>query len=337
MTRLLLVPLVLGCLAMVQPPPPAADLSNGVVDATVYLPDPARGFYRSTRFDWSGMIGRLEHAGHRYYGPWFTRRDDRVRDFVYDGVDIVVSAQSAAVGPVEEFQRPIGYDTARVGGTFVKVGVGVLRKFDAAAYSAFRPYEIVDAGRWTSTTTATSVASTQRLEDAASGVAYVYEKTIRLTPGRAEMTIAHRLRNTGRTLIDTNVYDHNFLVLDDAVPAPGLTIRLPFTIDTSQPPNPALATVDDHAIIFRKRLSGEERVSMPIRGFGDTPADYDIRIETPTPGAAMRIRGDRPLSGLSLWSIRSNVSIEPFIDVHVGPGETFAWTYTYSWSDATRP
>ena len=50
MTRLLLVPLVLGCAAMIQPPP-TADLSNGVIDATVYLPDAARGFYRSTRFD----------------------------------------------------------------------------------------------------------------------------------------------------------------------------------------------------------------------------------------------------------------------------------------------
>jgi hypothetical protein len=336
MTRLLLVPLVLGCAAMIQPPP-AADLSNGVIDATVYLPDAARGFYRSTRFDWSGMIGRLDHAGHHYYGPWFTKRDDRVRDFVYDGADIVVSAQSGAVGPAEEFQRPLGYETAPAGGTFVKVGVGVLRKFDAAAYSPFRPYDIVDAGQWSSTTTANSVTSTQRLKDAMSGVGYVYEKTIRLTPGRAEMVITHRLRNTGHAVIDTNVYDHNFLVLDHAVPAPGLTIRLPFTIETPQAPAPALAEIDGSAIVFKKRLEGEERVSMSIRGFGETAADYDIRIEPPARDAAMRIRGDRPLSGLSLWSIRSNVSIEPFLDIHVEPGATFTWTYTYTWSDETRP
>ncbi|HVT49118.1 MAG TPA: hypothetical protein VHD57_15115 [Vicinamibacterales bacterium] len=336
MTRLLLVPLVLGCAAMIQPPP-TADLSNGVIDATVYLPDAARGFYRSTRFDWSGMIGRLDHAGHHYYGPWFTKRDDRVRDFVYDGADIVVSAQSGAVGPAEEFQRPLGYETAPAGGTFVKVGVGVLRKFDAAAYSPFRPYDIVDAGQWSSTTTANSVTSTQRLKDAMSGVGYVYEKTIRLTPGRAEMVITHRLRNTGHAVIDTNVYDHNFLVLDHAVPAPGLTIRLPFTIETPQAPAPALAEIDGSAIVFKKRLEGEERVSMSIRGFGETAADYDIRIEPPARDAAMRIRGDRPLSGLSLWSIRSNVSIEPFLDIHVEPGATFTWTYTYTWSDETRP
>jgi hypothetical protein len=76
---------------------------------------------------------------------------------------------------------------------------------------------------------------------------------------------------------------------------------------------------------------------MSIRGFGETAADYDIRIEPPARDAAMRIRGDRPLSGLSLWSIRSNVSIEPFLDIHVEPGATFTWTYTYTWSDETRP
>ena len=37
---------------------------------------------------------------------------------------------------MEEFQKPtLGYDTAKAGGTFVKVGVGVLRKPDDTAYN----------------------------------------------------------------------------------------------------------------------------------------------------------------------------------------------------------
>ena len=51
---------------------PEATISNGQVTAKIYLPDPQRGFYRSTRFDWSGMIASLEYGGHQYYGPWFT-------------------------------------------------------------------------------------------------------------------------------------------------------------------------------------------------------------------------------------------------------------------------
>jgi hypothetical protein len=142
---LLLVSLGLLGAAAMQSPPPAADITNGLVSATIYLPHTVNGFYRSTRFDWSGMIARLDHAGHHYYGPWFTRRDDAVRDFIYAGDDIVVSAQSAAVGPAEEFRLPIGYEAAPAGGTFVKMGVGVLRKPDAAAYSPYKTYEIVNA------------------------------------------------------------------------------------------------------------------------------------------------------------------------------------------------
>src|SRR4029450_3013013 len=119
---------------------PEATISNGQITARIYLPDPQRGFYRSTRFDWSGMIASLEYGGHQYYGPWFTGSDPSVRDFVYRGSEILVSAQSGALGPAEEFQRPQGYSTAKPGETFVKIGVGVLRKKADAPYSAYDTY-----------------------------------------------------------------------------------------------------------------------------------------------------------------------------------------------------
>ena len=55
--------------------PPQAHISNGQIKATLYLPDPERGFYRSTRFDWSGVIASLEYNGHQDHGPWFTGSD----------------------------------------------------------------------------------------------------------------------------------------------------------------------------------------------------------------------------------------------------------------------
>src|SRR5690606_27975572 len=47
--------------AMVQAtaPPPEGTLSHAQICLRVYLPDPDRGFYRSTRFDWSGVIASL--------------------------------------------------------------------------------------------------------------------------------------------------------------------------------------------------------------------------------------------------------------------------------------
>src|SRR5213593_1688217 len=47
--------------------PPQAVISNGQIRAKLYLPDPNDGFYRSTRFDWSGAVLSLEYAGHNFY------------------------------------------------------------------------------------------------------------------------------------------------------------------------------------------------------------------------------------------------------------------------------
>src|SRR5437879_460926 len=126
---------------------PQAEINNGVLKAQFYLPDARKGFYRGTRFDWSGVIGSLEYKGHRYYGPWFTKTDPTVIDFIYQGADIVAGPCSAITGPVEEFStddKALGYDEAKPGGTFIKVGVGVLRKpRDGSNYNRYRLYEIV--------------------------------------------------------------------------------------------------------------------------------------------------------------------------------------------------
>ena len=48
----------------------------------VFVPDAQKGFYRATRFDWSGAIGDMEFAGHHIYHPWFQTVDPAVRDFL---------------------------------------------------------------------------------------------------------------------------------------------------------------------------------------------------------------------------------------------------------------
>jgi hypothetical protein len=311
--------------------PPQTEIKNRHIKAKLYLPDAQNGFYRGTRFDWSGVISSLEYQGHDFYGPWFTRYDPSVRDFIYKDADIIVGSASAMTGPVDEFQKPVGYDTAKAGETFVKIGVGVLRKPDAANYASFQKYEIVDPGKWTVRKGAGFVEFTQDLNDTATGYGYTYSKTVRLTNGKPEMTIEHSLKNTGRLPIRTNVYDHNFLVLDKAAPSPDFVISLPFQIRSSRPPAAGMAEIRGNQIAYMKTLENQERVFFPIEGFSGDSKDYDIRIENRKLGAGMRITGDRPLVGETLWSIRSVLSLEPFIDVTAEPSEAFNWKYTYSY------
>ena len=315
---------------------PAAQLANGQIQARVYLPDPQKGFYRSTRFDWSGAIGGLVFNGHDYYQPWFDAFDPTVRDFVYRDNAIVASAQSAMVGPVEEFRTPLGFATAEAGKTFVKIGVGVLRKPDANRYSGYANYPIVDSGQWSVRTTADSVESTQRVNDAESGYGYVYRKTVRLTPGKPELVIEHSLQNAGRLPIQTRQYNHNFLVLDHLPTGPDFAITVPFEITPSAAPDPAFAAVEGHQIVYRKQLENQDRVTFGIRGYGPDAKDYDIRIENRSIGAGVRVTSDRPLADLSLWSIRSVISMEPDIDINLQPGATMDWKYTYTYYASSR-
>jgi hypothetical protein len=311
--------------------PPQAEISNQQIRAKLYLPDAKEGFYRSTRFDWSGVIHSLIFQGHDYYGPWFTKYDPSVRDFAYRDGEIVVGAVSAMTGPVDEFQKPLGYDAAKAGGTFVKVGVGVLRKPDETAYFAMKPFEIVDPGKWRVEKKADSVEFIQELKDPSSGYGYIYSKTIRLTPGKPELVMSHRITNTGRLPIQTNVYNHNFLVLDRLPPGPDYTITVPFEIKGGRRPSPEFAAIHGNRIAYTKVLENQERVAFPIEGFGSDTKDYDFRIDNAKAGVGMRVTADRPLSRVALWSIRSVMAVEPFIDIAAEPGKDFTWTYTYTY------
>jgi len=320
-----------GGALMAQTAPPEATISNGPITAKLYLPDAANGYYRGTRFDWSGVISSLKFLHTDFYGPWFTKQDSSVRDFVYKDSDIVVSSESGSMGPADEFQTPLGFDAAAPGGKFIKIGVGVLRRGDATPYSAYKKYEIVSTGKWSMRKHGDLVEFTQELKDADTGYGYTYTKTVRLTKGKPEMVISHSLKNTGLKPIESKLYNHNFLTLDHAGTVGGYRITFPFDVKTTRPPNPEMASVVGRSIIYRKTLEDRETVAMPVEGFGTDAKDYDIDVENPNASVGMRIVGDKPLASVALWSIRSVLAIEPFIAISVEPGKEMTWSYTYSY------
>jgi hypothetical protein len=313
--------------------PPQAEITNGQIRVMLYLPHARNGYYRGTRFDWSGVIAGLEYKGHNYYGPWFNRVDPKVHDYRYEGAEIIASPCSGITGPVEEFQTnrsALGWDEAKAGGTFIKIGVGVLRK-DEGSYDFVKQYEIVDPGKWSVRKHSDSIEFTQELTDPSSGYSYVYRKTVRLIKGKPEMVLEHSLKNTGHRTMHSTVYNHNFLVLDKQPPGPDFSITVPFQIQSPHPPNQELAQIRGNQFVYSKVLENQEVVFTPVLGFGDSPHDNEIRIENNRVGAGMRISGDHPLSSLNLWSIRSVLAVEPFISMTINPGGEFTWKMWYGY------
>ncbi|MEO8596730.1 MAG: hypothetical protein ABI759_25650 [Candidatus Solibacter sp.] len=354
-TALTLGLLTAGCL--ISADPLSTEITNGLIQAKIYLPNGNDGFYHTTRFDWSGIVASLKYKGHTFYGPWFYKVDHSVYDLGYDEHGVISADFTAMVGPGEEFNSDgggLGFAEAQPGGTFIKIGVGVLRKPMVGEpsdpprpaptagrgappggpdrYDHSRTYQIVDPGKWTVKKNKDSVEFTQVLNDTKDGYGYIYHKVLRLVPGKAGMIIEHRLENTGSKVIKTNVYNHNFFVLDQEGPSEGLTVTVPYQIQPSQrPPTAGLLDVRGNQVVYLKTLVDQERASASLPGFGDTAKDYDIRVENKRIGAGYHVVGDRPLSNIAIWSIRTVMAVEPYVAMSIDPGKDFTWKLTYDY------
>lgn len=296
---------------------PHAAISNGSIHANLFLPDVEKGSYRGTRFDWSGIISSLEYQGHQYFGRWYERHDPKIHD--------------AITGPVEEFLTNgtgLGYDDAAPGETFIRIGVGTVRKpAGEKEYRRFATYEIVDPGKRTVRTDPSSIDFVHELKGE-DGYAYVYRKTVKLTKGKAQLVLEHALKNTGQKPIDTSVYDHNFFVIDNEVVGPDIVVHFPFepkaVTDLKD-----LAHLNGHDLVYNQDLQKGQTAMSEIQGFGDSAKDYDFRIENRKSGAGVRISADKPVSRIIFWSIRSVACPEPYIHMNIEPGREFRWRIVY--------
>ncbi len=174
---------------------------------------------------------------------------------------------------------------------------------------------------------ADSVVYTQDLGDT-NGYSYVYTKTIRLVAGKPEMVIEHNLRNTGRKIITTSVYEHNFYMLDHLPAGPDYSVRFPFDVHPESDLKGA-AEVRGKEFTYLKELQDRQSVSTWMSGFGGTPSDYDIRVENRKAGIGVRQTSDQPMSKLNFWSIRTTVCPEAYIDLEVEPGDYITWNINY--------
>ena len=150
-----------------------AHISNGQIRRGSISPDPESGFYRSTRFDWSGVIASLEYNGHQYYGPWFTGSDLAGARFRLPRADIVVSAQSGVVGPGRGVSAAAGIHHGETGGDVRQDRRRRAAQERRPAVQRYNTYEIVDPGKWSSRPRADAVEFSQEVNDPRSGYGYV--------------------------------------------------------------------------------------------------------------------------------------------------------------------
>jgi hypothetical protein len=295
---------------------PQAEISNGIIKAKILLPDTEHGYYRGTRFDWDGVVESLTYQGHNFFGKWFDKYEPTLHD--------------AIMGPVEEFRTgttALGYDEAKPGGLFVKIGVGLLKKIDDQKYSQFRTYPLVNSGTRVVTPERDHVTFQHDLRS--EGYSYEYRKTLRLPFHKPELVIEHSLKNTGSKVIETDVYNHDFYMIDNQPAGPSYRVAFTFPPEAKNNLKDILEIKGDSLVYKRELQPGGESLFTPISGFSDKPVDNDIIVENTTAKAGVQEIGNRPLSNIDFWTIRSTVCPEGYIHMRIEPGKTYTWKITY--------
>ncbi len=225
---------------------------------------------------------------------------------------------------------PMGFDEAGSGESFVKIGVGLLRKGDDAEYQFSADYEIIEAGKWDIEHGPDRV---QFLQDVVGerGWAYRYLKTVRLVPGAPELIIAHRLENAGTRKIEIDNYNHNFTLIDGLPYGPDYRVEFPFTTTFPIRINDR-AWFRDNAIEVPQPL-GENSLWIPLFE-GEGRVDYNRAVIKHLPsGASVEFTGDAPVTRMVFWAIERAVCPEPFIRLKLAPGQAKEWSSRYHYGD----
>ncbi|TLU98128.1 hypothetical protein [Dyadobacter luticola] len=312
---LLFASILIGIAAFKAAEFPETEIGNGIIKAKLYLPDAEKAYYRGTRFDWSGVVPSLEYKGHTYFGQW--------NQAPYDPM-----LHDAIMGPVEEF-TPLGFDEAKVGDKFVKIGVGVLGKTDDKKYSFATVYPLKNNGKWTVKPGKDQVEYTHELTDDL-GYGYVYKKTLKLVKGKPELVLEHSLKNTGTKAIETSTYNHNFFMIDKEPSNENIRIVFPFDVKGEGKGFGDIINAKDKTLSYtREVVKGDQVFSSGLQGFGTTSKDYDIRIENTKTKAGVRITSDRPLEKIVYWACPTTSCPEPYVRLSAQPGQEIRWKINY--------
>lgn len=310
---LLMMTSTLSCTQPGSADPPTASISNEHVDMKLYLPDAEHGYYRATRFDWSGIIYSLESGGHQYVGEWKESHDPLVHEDLTGPADSYGDA-----GP--------GYDEAPVGGEFIRIGVGALEKSDEE-YVWNKTYKILDHGKWEVDQGKDWIEFRHSLQRE-SGYAYEYVKRIELMKDAPGFSIKYSLVNKGDMPIHTNQFNHNFFVMDGEPTGPDFSVEFPFEL-SSEEYNAELVELQQNKLLIKKELSKGESIFLHLGGFGDSAEDNRVKILNRKTGAGVDVSVDRPLQKVIFWAISTTLCPEPYIQLDVLPGEKETWTSEY--------
>ena len=223
--------------------------NDGDLSVVVYLPPDVkpedRPYYASSRFDWGSMIGSISRSArnpntgkketHVLYGtnqwrpphdPWWTESGVGLASEFGVGDDGSFCNFMCGWDQVNGVTNGVlGYEDARSGETFLKIGVGALVKGSCSTcdsaedYKFNSPYQFARPPVWTLETdqidkSNTIVLSHQEIIDDRPYVQHGYKIERHITLNDDQLLVKTFLSNLGSKPISTVWYSHHFFTCD---------------------------------------------------------------------------------------------------------------------------
>lgn len=287
-------------------------LRNDLLALHIDLPEEN---YRQSRFDWTGKITQAVYKGIHLLGSELGK----------ESTDVHGRGLYNEFG----FKLPLGFEEAKRGEWFHKIGVGLLQK-DTQEYDFLKPLKIKPARFEVKAASAQLTIICH--SDHNHGWAYVLEKTITLV--KNGWMIDYTLKNTGDKTIVTNEYTHNFISIGGAPTDSSLRLSFPCDIrpDTfDETVNPEhLVEIGTRDI----RLKGQPSVPFFFSYMGGpVPVTAQWTLENNKVGIAISEKGDFSTNNVCLWGARHVISPELFIDIQLPPERSTHWKRVYGVSE----
>lgn len=311
----ILAALLLGEWSFGGPSYPHVFISNETLKVLIYLPDPQKGYYRASRFDWSGFAGKVYFAGGTYFSDFSVPHDP--------------TFSGAGTGIADEFSEPLGF--AGPGKPFIKIGVGVLRATNGGAYSFGFSYPIERPGEWKVIPGKDRIQFSQALSEA--GYGYRYDKKIFLKG--EELIVDFSLSNLGAKPIATSWYAHNFFVPENEGVGTNDSLVLNFNLPFANRWRDRIDIRGNE--VQPKRNFQSEIVALSLDGLVCPTETSRAVIHNGKLGTGVEIRPEFPVARYALYLAQGGFCPEPFFSIQLIPGAATNWRTRYRFFRGPKP
>jgi len=273
----------------------------------IHIDGPADN-YSFSRFDWTGKIRKVTF-----------------KNILLTTFENLAATDQSILGQgfYNEFgiDTALGFEDAKLGGWFHKIGIGLLKKEDNV-YSFSKKYEIKPAKFTVKSASNKLIIHCQ--SELINGYAYELTKTIELTENR--FSIHYLLKNKGEKAIITDEYVHNFISINHSAINSQYQLKFPFQVKPK---------------LFGETVNPEKKVDIERRSikFNSCPKEQFFfsnlsgNKEVASTWALLHLghkiaiteTGNFRTDKINLWGWKHVISPELFIKINIPPKQSKAW------------